>query len=337
MSESSKAAIIVLNWNGWKDTVDCLESLAHLENRRFSIIVCDNASTDDSVARIKSWAAMELERINAGRVAAAKEPFNFIDRSDAASLQQGAQGDSNAIVLIQTGRNGGYAAGNNVGMRHALANGFDYFWVLNNDVEVEPDALTWLIRRMGDDPGIGICGSTLIYHGQRDLVQNLGGAWFIRSKGRGVGVGAQSDARAPIDQAAVEAQLDYVSGASMFVSREFLEKIGLMQEDYFLYYEELDWAARARGLFRLGYAAKSIVYHKVGATIGTNDFGERSALADYYMARSRIRCCARFFRTSLPFVLFDVSRKALRYARRGEWSRAANLARAIVGMRFAGA
>ena len=136
----------------------------------------------------------------------------------------------------------------------------------------------------------------------------------------------------PIDRAAVEAELSYVNGASMFVSRSFLERIGLMQEDYFLYWEEMDWAARAAGQFRLGYAPQSIVYHKVGASIGTSDFGDRSPLSDYYMARSRLKFCWRFSMRSIPFVTFDIARRAWRWQRRGQRDRALLLLRAIAGL-----
>ncbi|MDB5525903.1 MAG: glycosyltransferase family 2 protein [Rhizobium sp.] len=334
----SKVAIVLLNWNGWRDTNACLESLLDLQNDHIGIFVCDNASSDDSVAQIRSWAETGLAAANARRLAHGRQGFDFLDLSalpsDGQAPSRLPEGGLDTITLIQTGRNGGFAAGNNVGIRHALAGDFDYFWLLNNDTEVEPDALTWLIRRMEEDPQVGMCGSTLIYHGQRDLIQNWGGASFIALKGRGIQLGERKKPSDPIDRSAVEAQLGYISGASMFVSRAFLEQVGLMQEDYFLYWEELDWATRARGLFKLGYAPKSVVYHKVGASIGTNDFGDRSPLSDYYMARGRVKFCSRFSKISLPFAIADISRDALRWGARGNWSRAGLLVRAIIGLPY---
>lgn len=328
-------AIIIVNWNGWRDTVACLESLLTLQHRHFSVFVCDNASTDGSIPHLRNWARTTgFSEANRRREASGLTRFVFHDLTDPPSdgTQPFEDGGTNSIALIQTGRNGGFAAGNNVGLRQALKGDFEFFWLLNNDTEIEPDTALWLVQRMAADPTIGMCGSTIIYHGNRNLVQNLGGASFIPLKGRGVQLGERTSPSDPIDQAFIERQLSYISGASMFVSRAFLEKIGLMQEDYFLYWEEFDWASRANGLFKLGYAPKSIVYHKVGASIGTNDFGDRSPLSDYYMARGRIKCCARFSKISLPFAVADITRDAVRWLRRGKPKRALLLIRAILGL-----
>lgn len=333
-----KVAVIVLNWNGAADTIACIESLIDLRTKDLGVYVCDNASTDDSVELIKQWASDTLPTINARRQSEGREHFRFRDLSATPSSQAefAEKGESStaAITFIRTGKNGGYAAGNNVGMRYALAEGFDYFWVLNNDTEVDAEAVNWLLQRMRQEPAIGMCGSTLIYHSRRDLVQNWAGAKFLPLKGRAIQLGANRSPLDPIDERSVEREMDHVSGAAMFVSRAFLEKVGLMQEDYFLYWEEMDWAARAEGLFKLGYASKSVVYHKVGASIGTNDFGDRSPLSDYYMNRSKVKFCWRFSKISLPFVFIDISRKAFAWARRGNWQRAALLGRAAIGMPY---
>jgi GT2 family glycosyltransferase len=121
-----------------------------------------------------------------------------------------------------------------------------------------------------------------------------------------------------------------VNGASMFVSRAFLTEVGLMKEDYFLYWEEIEWAMRADGRFKLGYAPKSIVYHKVGASIGTKDEGESSPISDYYMHRNQIWFCWEYSKISLPFVIFTVARAAVRYLRAGKRPRAAILMRALL-------
>ena len=118
----------------------------------------------------------------------------------------------------------------------------------------------------------------------------------------------------------------------MFVRREFIAAVGFMAEDYFLYWEELDWATRGRPAFTLGYAAKSLVYHKVGASIGTSDSGAGSPLSEYYMARGRLKYCLRYSRISVPFVLLESGRSILRWMARSDWARAWNLARAVTGL-----
>jgi GT2 family glycosyltransferase len=95
----------------------------------------------------------------------------------------------------------------------------------------------------------------------------------------------------------------------MLVRRAYLEQIGLMQEDYFLYYEEIDWCTRGKDKFRLGYAPNSLVFHKEGASIGTAASGG-SALSTYYLFRSRVRFTARFYSvlliTVLPACAWDI-------------------------------
>jgi len=310
---ASRTAVIVLNWNGAGDTERCLENLLRLAADDFSIFVCDNASSDDSVARLRAWQRDRLPVLNAMRAT------------------------DIAMRLIETGGNLGYAGGNNVGLRAALAEGFSSFWILNNDCEPEPDSLCWLRRRLVEDPAIGLCGSTLVYAHDRRRVQALGGGSFSRLKGRGSAIGGLSDARLSVDQASVERRLRFVNGASMLVTRAFIETVGLMSEDYFLYWEELDWAARSGGRFRLGYAPQSIVRHKVGASIGTSDFGWGSALSVYYLTRNRVRFCWRHSRWSLPFVYADIARQVARQCVTGNWPRARLLARAMAGFPFASA
>lgn len=330
----AKIAIIVLNWNGWRDTNPCLESLLKLENGDLHIYVCDNASSDESISRIRTWVENDMAQVNNLRREAGGGEFMVRDLFDLTPA--GGEGKpppvlgTNSLTLLQTGRNGGYAFGNNVGMRLALDDGCEYFWIINNDTEVEPDSLTWLHRRIVEDPGIGICGSTLVYAGQRDRIQTLGGAKFLPLKGRSYALGGFALRDNPIDADAIETAISFVNGASMFVSRDFLTQVGLMKEEYFLYWEEIEWSMRARGRFKLGYAPKSIVYHKVGASIGTKDEGESSPLSDYYMHRNQVWFCWQYSRISLPFVVFNIARSALRYLRAGKSARAVNLMRALL-------
>src|SRR3546814_1772882 len=113
-----------------------------------------------------------------------------------------------------------------------------------------------------DLPDIGICGSTLVYYATPERVQALGGGryapWFGRFRLDGF------EQRFVLGRPAA-AGLDFVHGASMFVSRAFVETVGLLDERYFLYFEELDWTARAGRRFRLGHAPDSVVSHKEGA------------------------------------------------------------------------
>ncbi len=119
---SPKVFVVVLNWNGWQDTLRCLASLDELDYGNYSVLVVDNASTDDSEARIRS------------------------SRPD--------------VEFIQSGENRGYAGGHNIGIRYALDHGADYVWVLNNDIVVRPEALTASVAVAEADPKVGIVGSS---------------------------------------------------------------------------------------------------------------------------------------------------------------------------------
>jgi hypothetical protein len=171
------------------------------------------------------------------------------------------------LILVRTGANLGFAGGNNVGMRYALGRGdSEYVWLLNNDTVVERDALAHLVRRMEEDHRVGICGSTLPFYDRPSLLWARGGAvlcpWIPYARC----IDYEAPASGRFRREDVERRMRYVAGASMLVSRPFLKEVGLLCEEYFLYYEEADWAARSRGRYSLGYAPESIVYHKAGAS-----------------------------------------------------------------------
>lgn len=299
-----------MNWNGWRDTIECLESVFRLRNTDFTVLVCDNASTDGSLEKIKAWARGELSASVCNQdlafltIPPVPKPISF-DEITSTPRSGSPDGLSARLILIQTGCNLGFAGGNNVGLRYALAQkNSDLFWLLNNDTVVDPNALLSLVQRMQQRPDAGMCGSTLLYYDHPRIVQALGGSIYNQWTARGghIGLGQNSDDLPNCDT--VERQMKYVVGASMIVSRVFLEQIGLMSEAYFLYSEEIDWATRARGRFSLAYAPLSIVYHKEGGSIGTSaNRRERSSTSDYYSARSRMLYTRKYFPGALFLVV----------------------------------
>lgn len=254
MHDIYKVYIVVLNWNGWRDTIECLSSLMNLKYKKFTVVVCDNASADESEDEIKKWIKSH-ESLN--------------------------------IMYIQTGANLGFAGGNNVGIRYALSQeDCDYIWFLNNDTVVDPMALSNLLMFMKANKQIGICGSTLMNYYDNSVLQGYGGR-FNHILGYAYTVKNICDI----------CKMDYPIGASMLVSREFILDVGLMCEDYFLYYEELDWSIRGR---RKGYmvscAVDSIVYHKEGASIGSHaNLSSKSIMSDYYIQRNKLWIIKKFY------------------------------------------
>jgi GT2 family glycosyltransferase len=308
--------VLVVNWNGWADTIECLESVFRLDHPDVRVIVCDNDSSDDSLGRLVAWAEGEAtaspDRAESSHRHLTEPPvakplsYSVYDRTTAE--EGGDRSLDPQLTLIRTGGNLGFAGGNNVGLRYAQARGdFDYVWLLNNDTVAEPRALSALIARMAEKPAAGMCGSTLAFYGRPDRVQARGGGWYCKWIGLPWHIGQQerTDRRASSER--VEKWMNYVVGASMLVSREFLSEVGLMTEDYFLFFEETDWIQRADSHFTLAYAPQSIVYHKVGSSIGTSsDPRRKSALCDYYAIRNRLLFTRRFHPEALPTVYLSV-------------------------------
>jgi GT2 family glycosyltransferase len=308
-SGQGKVYIVVLNWNGWHDTVECLESIFRSSYARYQVIVCDNHSDDDSLKQLQDWASGQLTDFprhrsilpEFDRVPIAK-PIRYVTYDRAVAEAGGdSRADGARLVLIQTGENLGFSGGNNVGLRYALArNDLDYAWLLNNDTVVSDSALTKLVDTVEERPDIGICGSTILYYDAPDTVQVRGGIsynrWFATMKPLGEGDLVQT----PVDRKQIERKMSYPSGASMLVTREFLRAVGLLNESYFLYYEELDWVRRARGRFRVAYSPGSIVYHKQGRSIRTGPHDHSFDPADFYIHRNRLRYTSSFFPVGLP-------------------------------------
>lgn len=326
--------VVIVNWNGWADTLECLESLFRSDFPEFRVVVCDNGSTDGSLENIKSWAEGRLIAGKSscealGRLASPPiaKPIDYVEYSRHEAEAGGSERDP-LLALVRVGANLGFAGGNNVGIRYALSrNDFSSVWLLNNDTVVTPHALSALARRMEEKPSAGICGSTLVYYHDPDTVQGLGGAVYNKWLGTNRHVGFFHKHGIASRQDAVEKKMHYVIGASMLVSRKFLEEIGLMCEDYFLYFEELDWAFRAKGRFTLAFAADSIVYHKEGSSAGTCDPRRRSMLVDYYAIRSRLLFTHKFAPAALPTVYMGLLCALLNRIRRRQWERVRMIAK----------
>lgn len=308
--------VVLLNWNGCADTLECLDTL--LPDAGLSVVVCDNASSDDSLARIRAWLA-------------AQHPQRCVHSLAQAEIDQLKPGVAGCVYLIDNGGNLGFAGGNNPGIRLAMRDpDCRYIWLLNNDTTVLPDTLDKAVARMEQDARIGICGSSLVYAHTPDRLQAFGGARYSRWTGRSRHIGAFARREEiPASPEAVEREMSYVVGASMLVRREFIEAVGLMQDDYFLYYEEADWAERGKGKFRLGYAPESVVFHKEGASIGTSASGG-SPLSVFYLFRNRLRFTWRFHRIFLPGVLLFVGADLMRFVLKGRWPQALAALRGVL-------
>ena len=332
--------VIVVNWNGWRDTIECLESVFRLEYPDYRVIVSDNGSMDDSLSRIVDWAKGDstVAPVSEHPLHSAlvnppvKKPLSYVTYGRSQAEEGGDRSLDPHLILLQAGENLGFAGGNNVGLKYALARGdFDYIWLLNNDTVVDPQSLRCLVNRLAEKPSAGICGSTLVHYGSQTKIQARGGGWYCKWIGLPWHIGQLDKVSARPKQAHVEKWMNYVVGASMLVSRDFIHKVGLMSEDYFLYFEELDWVLRAGPHFNLAYAPESIVYHKLGASIGTStDPRKKSLICEYYSIRNRIKFTRRYFPVALLTVYPVLCLSVLSRMLFGQWSRAAMIVRLML-------
>jgi GT2 family glycosyltransferase len=327
---TDKVYILLLNWNGWADTIECLESIFRNSYTNYQVIVCDNDSSDNSLDHIKDWAegALQVAIANDNPLHALSSPPVAKPIPYVEVARKHAEPDDYdethiaRLILIQTEGNLGFAGGNNVGLRYALSrDDFQYVWMLNNDTVIAADALTWLVKSMRENPDAGMCGSTLPFYRNPGTIWALGGATYNKWLCKTACIGLRAPLSRAISKTEVEYKMDYLAGASMLVSKAFLRTVGLMNERYFLYFEELDWALRAKGRYRLIFASNSIVYHKVGASIekGTNQ--RDTGTADYYMFRNSVLITLSYHPLVLPIVLprvlsIYVFRRLMAFARR---------------------
>lgn len=259
--------ILILNWNGWKDTLVCLDSLKHLNYGNTKIVVLDNASTNDSVMRIR-------------------EAFP-------------------EVTLLETGGNLGFSKGNNVGMRYALKHGADYVWLLNNDTTIEPTTLSAMVKIAEENSKVGAVGSLLYYMDNPDKLQAWGGGKV------NVWTGRPRLVRQP-------AQLDYLSGASLLIKREVLETVGLFPENYFMYWEDVDFGFSLRKAgWQLDVAEDSKVFHKDSGTTGRS-----SVRLDRYFSQAFVTFVFRHTPVPVIPLALSVSRRILLRLLRGQWERA---------------
>jgi GT2 family glycosyltransferase len=331
--------VIIVNWNGWRDTIECLESVFRSDHPSFRVVVCDNGSQDGSLEHIKAWAGDRLNsfvpvggslrHLSWPPVA---KPVTCVEYEREEAEEGGAAGTDAPLVLIRNGANLGFAGANNVGLRHVLAarQDFDFVWLLNNDTVIRPDALSRLVERMRGDAGAGMCGSTLLLYDHPEKVQAMGGGWYCKWIGLPWHFGRFGKMSSPVNRRKAEARMNYVEGASMLVSRPFLVDIGLMCEDYFLYFEETDWAIRANGRYALMYAPESVVYHKVGSSIGTSSKPwEKSLTCDYYNIRNRLFFTRKFYPFALPAIYAVLCGTVLVRLLLGQWDRVVMIMRIL--------
>ena len=280
----SQISVILLNWNGWDDTIESLKSIEKARTKRFFLtsIVVDNNSQNDSVERIKKYVRNKKN-----------------------------------IVFIQNSDNLGFAGGNNVGIRSALENGADYICILNNDTILPKNFFLDLLQSFSEHENVGIASPKMYFapgyefHKDRYKKNELGKViWYAGGSLDWRNVYGSNHGVDEVDhgQFDKDTPTDFVSGACIFGKREVFEKVGLFDENYYLYLEDVDLSMRVKKAgYEVWYLAKPTLWHKVSQSSAIG-----SQLNDYFITRNRlifgmkyasIRAKQALIRESIRFML----------------------------------
>jgi len=288
-----RVSIIILNWNGLEDTMECLNSLEKITYPNYNVIVVDNGSKGDDVQVLKE---------KFGRYA----------------------------HFLSNDKNYGFAGGNNIGIRYALDNFCpDYTLLLNNDTVVDPEFLTEMIKVAEADPSIGIAGAKVFYYASPERLQAVWGEMrFWRGHARLVPpavsprIARREPDRGQYDQAK---EVDWVTGCSFLIRKDLIKQAGLLDEGYFSFWEEVDYCLRAKKAgYKTVFAPRARVWHK-----SLKSAEKVPGLAQYYSVRNRFRLMRkhatrrqycfflfyffglRFWLATLYYLLYEHNPKAL--------------------------
>ncbi len=265
-----KLAIIILNYNNAKDTIACVNSILSFSDDQIHIYIVDNNSSDSSFFLLT-------------------QAFNeHVNRN---------------LTIIQHSINGGYAAGNNYGICYAREKfDYDYYWILNNDTVVPGKSFEELRKYTLANQDMELIGTVQVFYDRPDFIQSAGGRYHAWS---GICRDVYKNKAVSSISSRVE-HADYPSGASLLIKKTFLDKVGMLNETYFLYFEEIDWINRARKVYPdkfWGICARCIILHKEGGTDKNQGKG-RSLLSEYYFHRNRILITSHYYSQFLVTMVF---------------------------------
>lgn len=256
-----RLTIILVNYNGKQYNEACIESvLAGQSAFDRKILVVDNASGDDSIGRLK-------ERY----------------------------GNDARVELIRLDDNFGFSYANNVGIRRAMEDGADYVLLLNNDTEIAPDMLAQLAACAARHPD-SVIAPKIYYSDRRNVIWSAGGrvSPFIRKVSH---IGLDRTDRGQFEE---ETEIGFATGCALFIPCRIIERAGLLDEDFFLYYEDTEYCFRLTELgIPIYFCPEAVMYHKVGAS----SKGADSPLCAYYIARNWLLCNRKHLGVRYPLFL----------------------------------
>lgn len=272
MINKSKVGIIILNWNGWNDTIECLESLFNIAYTNYDVIVVDNGSNDESINKIKEYCEGKIEvksryfhyNPNNKPIGIVEYVKDEIKNNIVKNKKINNYAQNKKIILIKNTSNYGYAKANNIGITYALEKlNSDYVLLLNNDIVLDKMVLEELVEVGNRDNSIGITGATNYYY------DNPNKFWFCGGKinfwnGNVIKIGENELDKGQYN---IIKEVDYVAGTCLLIKKEVIEKVGKLDCDYFAYWEEADFCIRAKKAgYKIIHVPKGKIWHKISST-----------------------------------------------------------------------
>jgi GT2 family glycosyltransferase len=312
-------AIIILNWNGWKDTIECLESLYHITYPNYTVILVDNGSEDNSIKQIRDYSDGNVHvESNFFTYDSKNKPIKIIEFSqDEAENIKGRLDEIDSIsgdkklFLIKNEKNYGFAEGNNIGIRFAIpVVSPEYFTLLNNDTVVDKNFLTEFVNFIFKKDEVAGLNPIVYYYNDSKRIQTMGieiqNNFFNRV---GINLRMIMDFRL-IKSGELDFQgndtpikVDSLIGCCIFIKADVIKKFGLMDEQFFVYHEESDWLFR---ISKKGYSyyciPQSKIWHKYSMSSKNNVF----PISLYYGTRNEFLFARKHnsFQVYIIFILY---------------------------------
>ena len=301
--------IIILNYKKWKDVIECLETLFRSQYEHYTVIVIDNDSQNDSLEHLLYWAEHDTDfndRITDFSKEKIQKPIGYQYFNNEIIPADIKPVDLPQLVFVQNKKNKGFAGGMN-GVLEYLEQEDAFIWLLNPDMTVEENTLPQLVAFAARQPRRSIIGSVIKYYSDPNKVHLYAGGKINFNSGT-IGL---------ITKKSAVPQMDYVSGGSLFTHASTFIELGLLPEEYFLYWEETDHCYRAK---QQGYALclceTAVCYDKVSSSIG------KSFLADYYYTRNGLLFLSKYKKGKVWIAVFFSSLRFLKRIFTGQLARA---------------
>ncbi|UTB32594.1 MAG: glycosyltransferase family 2 protein [Methanobacterium sp. ERen5] len=213
-----KVSIILLNWNGWEDTIECLESLYQIKYTNYNVILVDNHSEDESIKRIRKYLNGELPiRSEFYEYRSSNKPIKILENGEKSETSDGS------LILLRNSENLGFAGGNNVGINYCMENlNPDYVLLLNNDTVVDKNFLDELVKTGESKAEIGFVGAKTLFYDGEGIVQEAGGGMIDYTHAKVEEIGYNE-----VDDGSLDTYIepDYIGGECVLVKSEVIKKL----------------------------------------------------------------------------------------------------------------